>query len=114
MTAYPNLGEKDFKNHGATRFIFITSHKKYMKRGRPSLRKNVSELIIKQLGSAQTPMTISALSRTVSKEFGSVISWNTVRKYIRELQEVGKIEAIALPHSKEEGKSGLTVYILKK
>lgn len=85
-----------------------------MKRGRPSLRRKTSELILKQLETAQTPLTISAISRMVSSEFGSVVSWNTIRKYIRELQEVGKVEAMALPHSKVEGKNGLTVYILKK
>jgi len=85
-----------------------------MKRGRPSKRREISPLIIETLEKAKIPLTISSLSRLVSKEVGSTISWNTVQKYLRELTETNHVQAIALPHSKKEGKEGLTVYILKK
>jgi hypothetical protein len=42
------------------------------------------------------------------------VSWNTVQKYLHELIEANQVQAITLPHSKEDGKEGLTVYTLKK
>jgi len=45
---------------------------------------------------------------------GRNVSWNTVQKYLQELVELGKVEAIPTPHSKKEGKEGLTVYMLKR
>ncbi|MEM5790570.1 MAG: hypothetical protein QXP77_00755 [Candidatus Aenigmatarchaeota archaeon] len=44
---------------------------------------------------------------------GKSLSWNTVQKYLQELVELGRVEAIPTPHSKREGE-GLTVYILKR
>jgi len=42
------------------------------------------------------------------------LSWNTVQKYLQELVDLGKVEVISTPHSKKDGKEGLTVYMLKK
>ena len=85
-----------------------------MKRGRPSIRGKITQNILKQLEASSTPLTISALARVASEEFGSTVSWNTIQKYLRELIETNRVQAIALPHSKQEGKDGLTVYVLKK
>jgi hypothetical protein len=85
-----------------------------MKSGRPNARKKVAPLILKCLGESRVPLTVSALARTVSKEIGSTASWNTIQKYLRELIEANKVDAISLPHSKSEDKNGLTVYALKK
>jgi hypothetical protein len=45
-------------------------------------------------------------------KLGRKVSWNTTHKYVQELVEVGKIRRIPLPHSKLEGRTGLTVYEL--
>jgi hypothetical protein len=63
---------------------------------------------------SQTPMTTSTLTRVISKEVNKQVSWNTVQKYLDELIQTEKIQAIDLPHSKIEDKTGLTVYVLKK
>ncbi len=85
-----------------------------MKRGRPSTRKKITPLILKHLENSKLPLTISSLARIISKDVGYTVSWNTIEKYLRENIETNKIQAISLPHSKKEGKSGLTVYVLKK
>lgn len=85
-----------------------------MKRGRPSIRKQVKESILEVLSSSQIPMTISGMVKYISKKLNRKISWNTVEKYVKELIETNKIQAIVLPHSKDETKKGLTVYILKR
>jgi hypothetical protein len=85
-----------------------------MKSGRPSARRKITPLILKYLEQSKVPLTISALAKVVSKEAGSVVSWNTIQKYLKELIEANKIDAIPLPHSKQEGKNGLVVYSLKK
>jgi S1-C subfamily serine protease len=59
-------------------------------------------------------MTISALAKYSSQNIGTTISWNTVQKYVQELVETNKVQAIPLPHSKEDNKEGLIVYTLKK
>jgi hypothetical protein len=85
-----------------------------MKRGRPNIRRKISPLILRRLEDSNIPLTISSLARLISKDVGSQISWNTIQKYLKELIETNKVQAIPLPHSKQEGKDGLTVYILKK
>jgi len=85
-----------------------------MKRGRPNKRASVYTLLVETLGSINSPMTISAMARLVSEKLGTRISWNTVQKYTQELVETNRIQAVALPHSKEAGKPGLTVYTLKR
>lgn len=85
-----------------------------MKRGRPNVRQVIQSSLMTILSSAQTPLTVSNLTRFVSKELNKNVSWNTVEKYLRELMEIDKIQAITLPHSKIENKNGLTVYMLKK
>jgi hypothetical protein len=89
-------------------------YKKSMKRGRPSKRNIIQSNIIEVLGSSSVPLTTSALRKIISEKLKQTISWNTIQKYINELTKLEKIQAIALPHSKKEGKKGLTVYILKK
>lgn len=85
-----------------------------MKRGRPAIRDTVQNNLMSVLSSSQTPLTVSSLTRFVSKVINRNVSWNTVQKYIDELIAVDKIQAIPLPHSKIEDKEGLTVYVLKK
>lgn len=85
-----------------------------MKRGRPNVRNLVQNNLLLVLTSAQTPMTISSLTRVVSKQVNKQLSWNTVQKYLQELIQADKVQAIALPHSKLEDRNGLTVYTLRK
>lgn len=83
------------------------------KRGRPAIRNLVESAIIEYLQQIDTPISIEALRKEVSKILGRRLSWNTVQKYLQELVELGKVSAISTPHSKKEGE-GLTVYILKR
>jgi hypothetical protein len=92
----------------------MNSHKKDMKRGRPSVRTIVIDALLQLLRESQVPMTISLLTRLASQKTGRMLSWNTVQKYLAELAAADKVQTISLPHSKEEGKKGLTVYILKR
>lgn len=85
-----------------------------MKRGRPSKRTVIQSNILQILEQKQIPMTISALAKYSSQNIGTTISWNTVQKYVQELVETNKVQAIPLPHSKEDNKEGLIVYTLKK
>ena len=85
-----------------------------MKRGRPNSRLETQKSIIKTLESSSTPLTVSALAKIISGERGKKISWNTVQKYLEELVKLDKVQPIALPHSKIEGKNGIIVYQLKK
>jgi len=85
-----------------------------MKRGRPNKRNEIQFYILKILSSMKTPLTISTISKLISKELQTNISWNTVQKYIQELVKLNKIQSITVPHSKIENKNGLTLYMLKK
>ncbi len=85
-----------------------------MKRGRPSKRYQIQTEILKALSSSNIPLTVAFLTKTISAKLGQDINWNTVRKYVKELVNEDKVQAIELPHSKKEGIKGLTVYILKK
>ena len=85
-----------------------------MMRGRPNIRRLIHEEIIKKLTTSETPMTISMITREVKSTLNRDVSWNTVQKYLQELIESGRVHPIKLQHSKEENKSGLTVYTLKK
>lgn len=85
-----------------------------IKRGRPSLRYTVQSFIIKHLQEVDLPVSIDSLRKKISKDMERRLSWNTVQKYLQELVDLGKVEAIPTPHSKKEGKEGLTVYMLKK
>jgi len=85
-----------------------------MKRGRPSARNIVQTNILDILSSTQIPLTISSLAKMVSPKVGRTVSWNTIHKYLDELVQLGKVQPMPLPHSKIEGKDGLTVYVIKK
>lgn len=85
-----------------------------MKRGRPDVRQTIQSNLMTVLSSSQTPLTISSLTRFVAKEANRSVSWNTVQKYLDELIQTEKVQAITLPHSKIEDRDGLTVYVLKK
>ena len=85
-----------------------------MKRGRPNSRFLMHEAIVDALKSFSTQLTISALVGVISGKFNRNVSWNTVQKYALELVEMDKIQPVSLPHSKIEGRNGLTVYQLKK
>lgn len=89
-------------------------NERIMKRGRPSIRDMVQANLLNVLSSSQTPLTVSSLTRFISKVVNRNVSWNTVQKYIDELIAVEKIQAINLPHSKIEDREGLTVYVLKR
>lgn len=84
-----------------------------MKRGRPNIRGIISPLILEIL-SDNLPRSVKSLEDEISKRLKRKVSWNTVQKYLQELIETGKVTALATPHSKIEGKEGLTVYILKR
>lgn len=85
-----------------------------MKRGRPNVRETIQANLMTALSASQTPLTTSTLTRVISKEVNKQVSWNTVQKYLNELIQTEKIQAIELPHSKIEDRTGLTVYVLKK
>lgn len=85
-----------------------------MKRGRPTVRIEVQREIIEVLSSKNVPMTTSSIANAISKKLGKKVSWNTIEKYINELVAMDKVSPIVLPHSKQEGKDGLTVYTIKK
>lgn len=85
-----------------------------MKRGRPNVRQTIQDNLMTVLSSSQTPLTVSSLTRFVSKGVNKSVSWNTVQKYLDELIQTEKVQAITLPHSKIENRDGLTVYVLKK
>jgi hypothetical protein len=85
-----------------------------MKRGRPAIRNLMHDTILNVLSENQVPLTVSNLAKFASEKTGRVLSWNTAQKYVQELVEVNKVQPITLPHSKEAGKEGLTVYTLKK
>ncbi|MCX6820556.1 MAG: hypothetical protein NT016_01220 [Candidatus Aenigmarchaeota archaeon] len=85
-----------------------------MKRGRPNKRSSVHMLIMDMLGASGSPMTVSAMTRIVSEKTGQPVSWNTVQKYLQELVETNKVQAMALPHSKDASKTGLVVYTLRR
>jgi transposase len=85
-----------------------------MKRGRPSKRFEVQNLILETLHEIKTPVSTNAIRNIITKKIGKEISWNTVNKYLQELVKIDKVKEIPTPHSKKEGKKGLTVYILKR
>ena len=85
-----------------------------MKRGRPNVRETIQSNLMAALMGSQTPLTTSTLTRVISKEVNKQVSWNTVQKYLDELIQTEKVQAIELPHSKIEDRTGLTVYVLKK
>ena len=85
-----------------------------MKRGRLPLRKVIYSGILNILTETSSPLTTFFIAKTISQRINQKVSWNTVKKYIQELVESGKIQAIQLPHSKIENKTGLVVYTLKK
>lgn len=85
-----------------------------MKRGRPNIRHNVQEEILSLFMRMGVPITISTISKEVSRSLNREISWNTIQKYVGELVESGKLQTIQLPHSKLENREGLRVYTLKK
>lgn len=74
----------------------------------------VQNKLLTVLESSETPLTTSSLTRFVSKEVNKTVSWNTVQKYLNELIDNKVVQAISLPHSKLEDKSGLTVYVMRK
>ena len=84
-----------------------------MKRGRPNLRNLLVPLILEILND-KTARSINSIKSELSLRLNRNFSWNTVQKYLNELVEVGKVEAIVTPHSKEEGKEGIVVYKKKE
>jgi hypothetical protein len=85
-----------------------------MKRGRPSKRIEISNSILNIFSTSLTPFTIAALAKKISEGKEKPVSWNTVQKYLDSLVQQERVQAIVLPHSKDETKKGLTVYTLKK
>lgn len=85
-----------------------------MKKGRPSLRQVVKENILQTLEETNLPLNIHSLTKKISEKIGRNLSWNTTRKYLQELVEVDKVEALRVMHSKKKEGFGLTLYKLKK
>lgn len=85
-----------------------------MKRGRPSKRFPIQSLILEVLREGKVPMSVLSITKKISEKTNSNVSWNTVKKYLDELVRLDKVRSITLPHSKIEGKDGLTIYTLKK
>lgn len=85
-----------------------------MKRGRPNIRRIIQQEIITILAKFNTPIATAVISKEVSEALDRKISWNTTQKYIRELVESGRLQALQLPHSKIENKNGMILYTLKK
>jgi hypothetical protein len=86
----------------------------FMKRGRPNIRSQIQPKILEILSKNNIPMNVSTICSYLSSEMKRPISWNTVKKYLDELVRLDKVQAIPLPHSKEENKTGLTVYSIKR
>ncbi|MEM5836144.1 MAG: hypothetical protein QXY24_01025 [Candidatus Aenigmatarchaeota archaeon] len=78
------------------------------------MRDEVKSKILEILSNTQTPLTISSIKMLIFENFNRNFSWNTIQKYLNELVEESKIIPIHLPHSRLKGKTGLTVYILKR
>lgn len=85
-----------------------------MKRGRPNIRYKIQQEITTILSRFSTPVAISTIKKEVSQSVNREISWNTVQKYVQELVDSGRLQAIQLSHSKVENKEGLVLYTLKK
>lgn len=85
-----------------------------MRRGRPNSRTTLKTMISEILSQSQVPLNTSAIKNTILKIHNKNYSWNTVHKYINELVQTDKVAAIQLPHSKQQNKTGVTVYTLKK
>jgi predicted transcriptional regulator len=85
-----------------------------MKRGRPNKRSEIQTIVMDVLSSSSNPQTTSSLRKAASLRLGKEISWNTMKKYLRELVQVNRVQPIILPHCKDPTKEGLTLYTLKK
>jgi len=85
-----------------------------MKRGRPNIRSHIQPKILEILSKSNFPMNVSTICDYLSSEMKKPVNWNTVKKYLDELVKLDKVQAIPLPHSKEENKTGLIVYSIKK
>lgn len=85
-----------------------------MKRGRPNKRKIIQQSIIEILSNLSYPVSLLTIKKRISDKINQKLSWNTVKKYMDELIQANKVQPITLPHSKKEGKQGLTVYLLKR
>lgn len=85
-----------------------------MRRGRPNVRTKTTSIILETLEKSQVPLTTSSIKNKLSEELKHELSWNTIQKYLNELIQTNKVNAINLPHSKTPGRTGLTVYTLKK
>lgn len=85
-----------------------------MKRGRPSKRSEIYNLIEEYFRLNQYPSNINRISNFILKTKNKRISWNTLKKYLEELVKLDKIKKIKLPHSKIREKEGLTLYYLDK
>jgi len=85
-----------------------------MKRGRPSKRNEIQNIVMDILTASSNPQTVSSLRKAASLKVGKAVSWNTIKKYLKELVQMNKVQPITVPHSKDMTKNGLTLYILKK
>jgi predicted transcriptional regulator len=85
-----------------------------MKRGRPSKRNEIQNIVMDILTASSNPQTVSSLRKAASLKVGKAISWNTIEKYLKELVQMNKVQPITVPHCKDITKNGLTLYTLKK
>lgn len=84
-----------------------------MKRGRPSKRFEVYELIEEYFKENPYPSNVNKIINYIYEKFNKKYSWNTIKKYLEELHKLDRIKKIKLPHSKIKEKNGLTVYYLE-
>lgn len=85
-----------------------------MKRGRKSLKEEVKSKILDVLSNTQIPLTTSSIKMLIYEKCEKNFSWNTIQKYLNELVKESQVISIQLPHSRVKGKTGLTVYILRR
>ncbi len=84
-----------------------------MKKGRPSKRYEVYNLIFDFFSKNAYPANVKRITDYINSVSNLNLSWNTVKKYLEELVKLDKLKKIKLEHSKEKGKEGLTLYAPK-
>ncbi|MEM0242993.1 MAG: hypothetical protein QXT34_00860 [Candidatus Aenigmatarchaeota archaeon] len=84
-----------------------------MKRGRPSKRFEIYELINEYFKENPYPSNVNKIAEFIFQKSNKKISWNTLKKYLEELVKIDRIKRIIPPHSKDSSKTGITLYYLE-
>ncbi len=85
----------------------------FMKRGRPSIRYVIYELVSEYFSLFPYPSNVRRICKFISERLQSEVSWNTVKKYLEELAKMDKLKKIKLEHSRKKGEEGITLYAPK-